>query len=180
MQRSIAHVLLGVTVAVWLAVTTVAAADPNHAAAPRVRAFDAEVRQLVDEGIERSITFRRLVDRIDRTDGIVYVQPGPCSIGSAMSCLLLAVHEAGNTRYLRINLPPWRHAHDERIMLIGHELQHANEVLSTRWVRTDADAHALFMRIGRPTSIRSFETTDAERAGAAIARELAADRAARR
>ncbi len=56
--------------------------------------------------------------------------------------------------------------------MLGHELQHANEVLASRWVRNSADAYALFIRIGSAGSIRTFETAEAQRVEAAIANEL--------
>ena len=143
---------------------------------PRVRALDSGLQRLLDEGTDRSPTFRRLVQRIDHTDGIVYVQSGACSIASAMGCLMLSVQEAGHARYLRIHVPPRRSRSDERIMVIGHELQHAVEVLSTTWVRTSADAYALFIRIGSAGSIRDFETAEAQRIGNVIAGEWAASR----
>jgi hypothetical protein len=140
----------------------------------RVRAFDPELRALLDEGIDRSATFRVLITRIDASDGIVYVENGGCPVSSASGCLMLSVHEAGHTRYLSIHVPPRRHRHDDHIALIGHELQHANEILTATWVRNSADAHALFLRIGSAESVRSFETAEAQRIGAVIAQELAA------
>jgi hypothetical protein len=139
---------------------------------PRVRAGDPTSRQLLDEGINRSVTFRALVRRIDRTDGIVYVQCGSCSISAAQACLMLSVHEAAHNRYLSIHVRPGRGESDTRIAFIGHELQHAIEVLDARWVRTSADAYALFIRIGSAESIRSFETAEAVRIGAVVAEEL--------
>jgi hypothetical protein len=140
----------------------------------RVRAGDPTLRQLLDEGIDRSVTFRGLVRRIDRTDGIVYVQSGSCSISAAKACLMLSVHPAGHNRYLSIHVRPGRRQADTQIAFIGHELQHANELLAARWVRTSADAYALFIRIGSAESIRSFETADAVRVGSVVAEELAA------
>ena len=143
---------------------------------PRVRTTDPVLRGLLTEGIARSATFRTIVERIDRTDGIVYVEPGTCSITAALACLLIDVHEAGQTRYLNIHVRPHRSSSDERISIVGHELQHANEVLSARWVRTAADAYSLFMRIGSAESVRNFETAEAIRVGDAVASELAAHR----
>jgi hypothetical protein len=141
---------------------------------PRVRAADSALRQLVDEGVTRSATFRRLVGRIDQTDGIVYLQSGSCSISAAKACLMLSVREAGNNRYLSIHVRPGRGQTDQRIAIIGHELQHAIEVLGARWVRTNADAYALFIRIGSAESVRSFETAEAVHIGDVVAEELAA------
>jgi hypothetical protein len=144
---------------------------------PRVRTTDPVLSELLREGIARSGTFRTIVERIDRTDGIVYFEPGTCSITPALACLLIDVHDAGQTRNLNIHVRPHRSSPDERIAIIGHELQHANEVLSARWVRTAADAYSLFMRIGSAESVRNFETAEAIRVGDTVASELAAHRA---
>jgi hypothetical protein len=146
--------------------------DPSATTA-RVRVLEPELAGLVQEGINRSRTFRRLVQRIDESDGIVYVQTGPCSIGAVAGCLLLGITEAGHARYLRIHVTPQLTRREQRITIIGHELQHANEILSRRWVRNTADAYALFIRIASSASIRSVETDEAQRIEEAIARELA-------
>jgi hypothetical protein len=132
MPRSTSSVFL-IVVCVCLGLSPASGQTPDTR---HVRAFDAMLRGLLDEGMERSATFRGLVQRIDRTDGIVYVQNG--------------------------------------IAVIGHELQHAGEVLTARWVRNSATASALFIRIGSVESVRSFETAEAQRIGAVIAQELAA------
>jgi hypothetical protein len=169
-----------VVVSVGLALCPSPALGQTTEAIRHVRAFDPALRELLDEGIERSVTFRSLVQLIDGTDGIVYVESGGCSIGAAMGCLVLSVREAGHTRYLSIHVPARRHRHDDHIALIGHELQHASEVLTAAWVRNSAHAYALFIRIGSTESIRSFETAEAQRVGAVIAGELAAHPRTRR
>jgi hypothetical protein len=166
----------GVLVSVCLALSARATSAQTAATMPHVRAFDPVLRGLVDEGTRRSTTFRGLVTRIDGTDGIVYVERGTCSVGSARACLLLAVREAGHTRYISIHVARRLHRRDDDIAMIGHELQHATELLTAGWVRTSADAYALFIRIGSAESIRSFETTEAQRVGDRIAQELAPGR----
>ena len=44
----------------------------------RVRTFDPLVGSLIQEGTERSATFRRLIARIKDTDGILYIVVGTC------------------------------------------------------------------------------------------------------
>jgi len=148
--------------------------DP--AGTTRVRVQEPELAGLVQEGIDRSVTFRRLVQRIDETDGIVYVQSGACSISAVAGCLLLDVTEVAHARYLHIHVTAQPTRPEQRITIVGHELQHAYEILSRRSVRTTADAYALFIRIGSAGSIRSFETDEAQRVEGAIAQELAAHR----
>ena len=146
--------------------------DP--AGTTRVRAQEPALAALVQEGVDRSMTFRRLVQRIDETDGIVYIQNGSCSISAVGGCLLLCVTETGHARYLRIHVTAQATRPEQRITIVGHELQHAYEILSRRSVRTTADAYALFIRIGSARSIRGFETDEAQRVEGAIADELAA------
>ena|SRR5260221_4322211 len=56
--------------------------------AARVRSTDARILELLKEGVERSATFRALVDAIGRSDGIIYVEFGPCAFGHLNGCLL--------------------------------------------------------------------------------------------
>jgi len=163
--------LLGL-VAVLASGANVRADDP--ASTTRVRAQEPELAELVHEGTDRSATFRRLVQRIDETDGIVYIQTGPCSISAVAGCLLMRVTETEHARYLRIHVTAHPTRAEQRISILGHELQHAYEILCRNSVRTTADAYALFIRIGSARSIRGFETDEAQRVEGAIARELAA------
>jgi len=139
-----------------------------------VRVLEPALAEVVQEGIDRSPTFHRLVQQIDESDGIVYIETGSCSVTSVDACLLLSVTDVEHVRYLHIHVARRPARRDERIRLVGHELQHANEVLSRRRVRNTADAYALFNRIGSAGSIRSFETDEAHHIEELIARELAA------
>jgi hypothetical protein len=139
---------------------------------PRVRPNDnPAIARLLDEGTTRSATFRRLVETIDATDGLVYVQEGRCG-HNVRACLALSVQVAGPNRILRIVVDT-RRDHDELIAAIGHELQHAVEVLSDPHVRNDPTIYFFFDRIG-PTARERFETRAAIRAGTAVLAELRA------
>src|SRR5215831_631627 len=70
----------------------------------RVRAQSPDLARLIQDGIDRSVTFRRLVQHIDETDGIVYIESGACSTSGAAGCLLLGVTEVGPVRYLHIHV----------------------------------------------------------------------------
>lgn len=136
---------------------------------PRVRANDDPfIASLIREATERSGTFRRLVETIDATDGIVYVQKGRCG-HNVLTCLALTVRVAGPSRILRI-VQDTRRNHDALIAAIGHELQHAVEALGDPHV-TDATIYSFFDRIGR-TSKDRFETDAAIQAELEIAAEL--------
>ena len=139
----------------------------------RVRVQEPELAGLVREGLDRSETFRRLVQHINETDGIAYIQTGTCPISAAAGCLLLGITEAGRERYLRILVTSRPTRPERRIAIVGHELQHSYEILSRSSVRSTAEAYALFIRIGSVGSIRSFETGEAQDVERAIVQELA-------
>ncbi len=63
---------------------------------------DPVVAKLLDDAFERSATFRRLVETINDTDGIVYIEQGKC--GSGFHCLLMSVTVAGPNRVLHVRV----------------------------------------------------------------------------
>jgi hypothetical protein len=89
-----------------------------------------------------------LVDQLEATDAIVYVERGVCGFGHYTACLPHAIASVGNVRYIKILVDPGeRGAH--ALALIAHELQHALEIAGERNIRTAEDVTALFRRIGR-------------------------------
>src|SRR5215831_14338074 len=67
----------------------------------RVRSSDGAIANLIDAAAARSLTFRRLLTVIQASDGIVYVEPGPCGHGTR-ACLKVWMGMAGSTRFLRV------------------------------------------------------------------------------
>jgi hypothetical protein len=144
--------------------------------AARVRSTDSRILELLTEGVERSATFRSLVDAIDRSDGIVYVEFGYCAFGHLNGCLLPFVASSHGDRYLRILVTPDknRRSHDQLIALTAHELRHAVEVIQDKEV-VDADTmEAMYRRIGTPLtgSRGGYETSAARASGEAVLSEL--------
>jgi hypothetical protein len=96
------------------------------------------------------------------------------------ACLLMQLDQAGPNRMLRIHITPGR-PDDEAIIAVGHELQHAMEVLGDSRVRTTRDMFVLYQRIGLRTAASvmqfrthfRFETTAAIQISDAIRDELA-------
>jgi hypothetical protein len=136
---------------------------------PRVRSENPLLSTAIAEGAQRSPTFRRLIESIDATDGLVYVLEGRCGQG-VRACLHMSLELSGPNRLLRILVNPRRAAGCELIASIGHELQHALEALGNPNVRTAFGLSSFFHRIG-PEGSRRFETADAIQAGLAVARE---------
>jgi hypothetical protein len=150
------------------------AADPDTAGPriPKVRSNSPEITALIRHASDASATFRRLTATIDDTDGLVYVDDGKCGHGVA-ACLLLAVQVSGPFRVLRIKVAA-RRLDCALMAQIGHELQHAIEILSDPHVTDGVSAFSFFERIapGGPISDRGrFETAAAQLAGLDVRRE---------
>ena len=147
------------------------------ASCPHVRANgDPALAALIDDGARVSATFRRLVTAIDRTNGLVYVEQGKCGHG-VRACLTLSVKVAGPHRILRI-LVDLRRDLFELLGALGHELQHALELLGDARV-TSNEAAYLFYLAAAPTSNDRFETQAAIAAGFQVEREAHASTARR-
>jgi hypothetical protein len=143
-----------------------AAVDPTSA---RVRTEDPVLATLLRDATDRSTTFRRLVEAITATDGVVYVVRGGCP-RPLRACLAFWMVVAGPNRILRVIVDD-RQVGSEAIVSIAHELQHALEVLSHRSVRTAGEIFGLFRRIGVWRE-HSFETYAAIRVGDDVRSEL--------
>jgi hypothetical protein len=134
----------------------------------RVRAPRPDIAVIIRDASERSSTFRQLLARIDATDGLVFVDDGTCG-HSVRACLSLSVKVAGPNRLLRITVDARRR--DWQLMAdIGHELQHAIELLSDPHVTDFSSAYAFFAREGRTGKDR-FETPAALQAGDRVSHE---------
>jgi hypothetical protein len=135
----------------------------------RVRSSHPSIAALIIEGRERSTTFRRLVDTIDATDGIVYIEEGTC-FHSVRACLMMTVTVAGSNRILRV-LVNTRTAEWDLIGSIGHEMRHAVEVLSDPHVKDNSAIYFFYQR--QSSSGRAaFETDAAVQAGLDVRAEV--------
>ena len=143
--------------------------DAESRVIPRVRSTNPGISAAIAEGAARSATFRSLVQSIEKTDGIVYVESGRCGHGVS-SCLSLSVVPAGDYRLLRILIDNVRSV-SSLIASIGHELQHAIELLGEQAVRTMTAAYNYYAREAA-TSRDVFETKAAIRAGLAVEADL--------
>jgi hypothetical protein len=110
-----------------------------------VRSSDPKVLALFNAGMSRSATFRQLVEALDRSDVIVYVEPKLTreALGGYLAHNIVA---AGEVRYLRIAVDT-RGADGRIVPLLAHELQHAIEVSSNPGVRDPRSVDKLFERL---------------------------------
>jgi hypothetical protein len=139
---------------------------------PRVRSDNPVIVAAIRDATERSPTFRRIVQRIDSTDGLVYVDEGRCR-QSVRACLVLSVQVAGPNRLLRILVETRKAAGVELMAAIGHELWHAIEALDNPYVTDDRSIFQYFHRIA-PTDSGRFETEEAIKVGLSVLEEVKA------
>ena len=84
---------------------------------------------LIREGYDRSPAFRDLVDLLQQSNVIVFVQPASCAGGRIRSCLV-SVNGSQRERHIRIHVDTHT-SHEWLIATVAHELQHAVEIAST-------------------------------------------------
>jgi hypothetical protein len=135
---------------------------PLHAAPPKAVNPYAHVRPMKDaedliaQGMAQSPTFRRLVNQIERSDVIVYVDLRPDmrdSIGGSLRFLAKsATHRFLRVQVNRADTPLWR------VALLGHELQHAVEVAEAGEIASSNDMRALYRRIGVRTGPDAYDS----------------------
>ena len=167
MARTLGVIIMAL---VCLSLTIHRASAQQAPTIPRVRSENPVLSTAIVEGAQRSTTFRRLIEAIDATDGLVYVLEGRCGQG-VRACLHMSLELSGENRLLRILVNPRRAPGCELIGSIGHELQHALEALSNPNVRTSFGLFFFFHQIGPTTDPRRFETPEAIQVGSAVARE---------
>ena len=142
----------------------------------RVRGMDALTRAVIDEGCRRSSSFADLVQDVERSKFIVYVDAVP-ALDNGMQGVLL--HHTNEAQYLRINLRRGLQLRDQ-VAVLAHELQHVREVILAGISADAAEMAILFRRIGNERLAggrrQQFETFAALRAGELVAAELRAVR----
>jgi len=150
-----------------------ASAQPTAAAdlqrTTRVRSSDPAIAALIAQASHRSPTFRGLVETINTTDGIVYVNEGTCGRG-ARACFKHQVIIAGPNRILHILVDPDRPDWD-LMGAVGHELRHAIEVLGDATITSDAAMRSFYKQNGVELN-GVLETRAAIAAGADIRSEI--------
>ena len=140
---------------------------------PRLRPQDQRIKDALREGALRSATFRALLDRVETGDVIVYVATNR-QIKSSLSGMLTWMTQAGGYRYVRASINPDQ-SFDQLIATIGHELQHAIEVINDAHVTDERTLVELYRHIGMQNTNSwpsRWETTAALQTGSQVRREL--------
>ncbi|HKB09065.1 MAG TPA: hypothetical protein VKD69_00375 [Vicinamibacterales bacterium] len=150
------------------------AQDPA-AAISNVRGIDDASAALIRDLIARSATGRDLVNRIDRSDLVVYVRRRQFPTAT-LNGRIGFVQSDGSRRLAAIEIAAPRN-YVEEIAALGHELQHAVEIASDPTVCSSASLAAFYARIGDLTnqstpSEESYETHAAAEIGTRVRQEV--------
>lgn len=182
--RTLAIAVVGIAVLGWASsAAATQSAESSAGQAPllspdaRIRGGSATLATAIRDAEAGSSTFRRLVNQIGATDGVVYVMAGQCRRG-LRACLILDMSVMGSNRVLWIRIDP-RKMDRDLMGSIGHELQHALEVLSHSSIRSGSAMILLYNKDGSKEG-GHFETDAAIKAGRAVRAELEASDTANR
>jgi hypothetical protein len=147
-----------------------ARSTPDGSSIARIRPVQKEAARLLAEGLAHSPTFRRLVERLERSRVIVYIELRPD----------MPIHRGGTLRFLaRSTTDSFLKIHLNRaftgktlIALLGHELQHAVEVAEAGGIASVGELRALYQRLGERTGPDQFDTLAARKVGYVVRHEL--------
>ena len=146
----------------------------DRTASDVLRPADAALSALVADGMADSLTFRNLVSEIQERRGIVYIN-WVVRLPSGVRAALRHLVTNGPDGVRRLFIVIRRGSGSDLVAVVGHELQHAVEVLSSS-ATTSTQIESLFRRLdergGGPRGGSPFETRRARDVQAQIEREL--------
>lgn len=136
---------------------------------PHVRMTQRRVALLVEKAAQRSPTLAFLLERLQETDVVVFVQATTTLAGHITGRTVL-VKTTPLVRYLRSEVRE-DVSETDLAVAVAHELQHAIEISAAR-VRDDRGMARLFDRIGHHHE-SGYETAAAQEVGLRVRQELA-------
>ena len=136
---------------------------------PRVRPMSQTAREIVDDAAKRSPTITRLLEIIERSDTIVYIDLD-FNLRSEGATTLIASNDAVPLHSRRDRSDA--HGSYRRIEMLGHELQHAVEIIQAPQVRDASGMRQLFSKIGWLLTDLNFESPAAIGTERQVRREL--------
>jgi len=148
--------------------------EPARAADPlgsHVRGASPAINRLIARGMDRSPTFKGLVERLNQSDVVVYIETN-VKLPVGIEGRLMFMTSAGGVRYLHAQVTAGL-GFESLIAIAGHELQHALEVAVNTSVRCGDTMRALYQRIGIRSGIDDrYDTVEAQVTGRRVRAEL--------
>ena len=156
-----------------LCLTSPGIAGPQDEDLPRLRTLDPQLALLMQQGLDQSQTFEHLVDGVQRSDLIIHVERH-ARFRDGLSGSFQLVGSRGGQRYVRIALNSALNPR-ELLVLLAHELQHANELAEAPHVFDERGMREFFCKTGEIRQ-HGYDTVAAQAVTRQVAAELAAPR----
>ena len=163
---------LALVIALGMAAHTHAEGLANPKA--RVRPMHKRVESLLSTGMDRSVTFRQLLRRIEASDVIVYIEARH-DLREGVGASMRFVTRSASDRFVRIQLNADYNNHT-LVPLLGHELQHVVEVAEHADVQSPDDLRDFYRRTGVRTGPDSFDSEQARHTGYLVRDEIVGKR----
>jgi hypothetical protein len=139
---------------------------------PRVRPNDGRTAAILNDGLSRSETLRVLVDEIEQSDVIVYLEI-QWNLRRGLAGSLTWITGTKSLRYVRISLSPDLTG-DVMVATLGHELQHAVEIARQPSIISSATLASYYATNGLRMAAHwnGWDTVAARQTGDEVRREL--------
>jgi hypothetical protein len=136
------------TAAVTLALAAGAEASGTLSGVTRVRPVNAKAAALLTDAQQQSETVRNLIKQLDQGNVVAFVQVvSPTEEGPQSTMRFLGASKLA--RFVLIQVAECK-APCRRAELLGHELQHVNEVAALTWVADDREVRRDIRAVSRP------------------------------
>jgi hypothetical protein len=143
---------------------------------PHVRPQSVRSDEVLTDAIKRSPTIAGLVQTIERSPIIVFIELAYDREDLGRTTIL-AANDIARLLHVQLN---GRLSADRLVEVLGHELTHAIEILREPEIRDDASFARVYTRVGFEMQRGHFETDAAQQAELLVHTELKMERAARR
>jgi hypothetical protein len=162
------------TAAVTLALAAGADAGGILSGVTRVRPVNDKAALLLADAQQKSETVRNLIKQLDKGNVVALVHVVPPAEDGPQSTMRF-VGASKLARFVLIQVAECE-APGRRAELLGHELQHANEVAASSWIADDTDLQRLLKVTGYmdTASARRYETGAAKQVERNVRREVRA------
>jgi hypothetical protein len=164
--------MLVLAVLALVSANALAETGPPRPSWTHTRALTPAAPALLAEAAQRSSVIRTLLDDLERTDVVVYLSDSMYGSEGEPRAYLTFVTAAAGIRYLLVRIDPGRSLPCERIVWLGHELQHALEIAEAPEVRDADGVRQLYTRIGWEDREGQFETRHARATSDRIRNEM--------
>jgi hypothetical protein len=148
-------------------------ATPPPAPPGHLRCLSNASRDLAIRAAERSPVVRRLIEDIERSDVVVYLEILAAPQTHQFRASMRFVAWTGGIRYLLVQIDGFGINGTDQVALLGHELCHALEVAADLKVRDPASFQKFYQRIGTGWGSCNFETANARATERRVRDELA-------